>query len=128
MVIASTSSGPILSAAAAVGALAFWPYRAYTGLVRWTAVACYAWWLYGTDHTRHWMASGVTWSPDHTDITNHYLQMGVLGGLPLMILFIVIVVKGFTLVGRGLEKSSVNLQFAIWALGASWCAHAVNAI
>ena len=38
------------------------------------------WWLAGTDYTRHWMPTGVSWSPDHTDITNHYIKMGVIGG------------------------------------------------
>ena len=35
------------------------------------------WWLAGTDHTRHWMATGVSCSPNHTDITNYYLLMGI---------------------------------------------------
>ena len=36
------------------------------------------WWLAGTDYTRHWMPTGVTWNADHTDITNHFLKMGVI--------------------------------------------------
>ena len=40
------------------------------------------WWLIGTDYTRNWMVTGVSWSADNTDITNHYLYLGVLGGLP----------------------------------------------
>ena len=43
------------------------------------------WWLAGTDYTRHWMVTGVAASADHTDITNHYLAMGVVGGLPLIL-------------------------------------------
>ena len=46
------------------------------------------WWLVGTDFTRHWMPTGITWSADHADLTNHYIRMGVLGGLPLMLIFI----------------------------------------
>lgn len=45
------------------------------------------WWLVGTSYTRHWMATGVSWSPNHTDITNQYILMGVNGGLPLMLAF-----------------------------------------
>lgn len=46
------------------------------------------WWFVGTSYTRHWMPSGVSWSENHTDITNQYIFMGVEGGLPLMISFI----------------------------------------
>jgi hypothetical protein len=169
MVIASGSSGPILSAAAAVGALAAWRYRARTRAMRWGAVVAYLclnfvmkdpayfvlaridltggstgwhrarliqvsiqqiseWWLTGTDYTRHWMASGVSWSPDHTDITNHYLQMGVLGGLPLMAIFIAGVAWAFVVVGRGMREASSEHQFALWALGASLFCHAATCI
>jgi hypothetical protein len=45
------------------------------------------WWIVGTDFTRHW-APSPGYTPQHTDITNHYLSMGIQGGLPLLILFI----------------------------------------
>ena len=89
------------------------------------------WWLVGTDYTRHWMPTGVSWSPEHTDITNHYLRMGVLGGVPLMLLFISCVWWGFRYVGEILKNnetvSNHNL-FLVWALGASLFAHAVTCI
>jgi hypothetical protein len=169
MVFASTSSGPILSAAAGVGALALWRYRNWTGPIRWAAVFGYLaldavmkdpayyilaridlaggstgwhrarliessinhiseWWLFGTDYTRHWMASGVSWSPDHTDITNYYLYMGILGGFPLMLLFICLGIRGFTIVRRGLRNSPAQSDFALWALGSALFVHAVTCI
>lgn len=169
MVFASSSSGPILSAAAGVGALACWACRGWTRFIRWSAVLAYLllsslmsdpayylmaridlaggstgwhrarlievsinqlseWWLAGTDYTRHWMPTGVSWSPDHTDITNHYLQMGVLGGLPLMALFIAAIWMGFVLIGRGLRHSPQSSDFVLWALGSSLFAHAVTCI
>jgi len=48
------------------------------------------WWLWGTDYTRHWMPTGVGWSLEHTDITNYSLHIGIIGGLPLMLCFIVL--------------------------------------
>ncbi len=84
------------------------------------------WWLTGTDYTRHWMWVVVSWSPDHTDITSHYIQMGVLGGLPLLLLFIYTLFKGFNGVTIALQdecSSSPNSRFMIWALGASLFAH-----
>ena len=172
MIFASSSSGPIMSAIAAIGALFMWRYRHRMRLVRWIAVLGYIgldlvmkapayyliaridltgsstswhrafliesalnhlseWWLAGTDYTRNWMPTGVFWSPDQADITNHYLQMGVLGGLPLMLLFIAILAKGFSYVGRTLRQmpeSSHQSRFMVWALGAMLFAHAVTFI
>lgn len=85
----------------------------------------------GTDYTRHWMPTGVSWSPDHADITNHYLQMGVVGGLPLMVLFILTLWMGFRYVGKTLvarTEAPFQDQFLVWALGASLFAHAATCI
>jgi len=84
------------------------------------------WWLVGTDVTRHWMAYGVGWSGDQIDITNYYLNMGVWGGLPLMILFIYTLAKGFSFVGRATPDAQSSTRFMIWALGAALFAHAAT--
>lgn len=89
------------------------------------------WWLAGTDYTIHWMPTGVAWNSDHTDITNHYLHLGVVGGLPFMLLFIATLAKGFSYVGQTLKQSSdlpAESQFMLWALGAGLFAHAVTCI
>ena len=119
IIVASASSGPILSAVAGIWALFMWRYRQRVRLIQWLAVAGYialdlvmkdpayfliaridlaggstswyrarliqsaiehlsGWWLAGTDYTRDWMWVVVSWSPNHTDITSHYIQMGVL--------------------------------------------------
>jgi hypothetical protein len=172
MIFTCASSGPIMTAIAAIGALFMWRYRDQMRVVRWVAVLGYIaldivmkapvyyligridlaggstgyhraaliesslkhlneWWLGGTDYTRHWMATGVSWSPDHTDITNQYLQLGVVGGLPLMLLFIAILAKGFSFVGQTLGQPS-NLpdesHFMLWAFGSALFAHAVTCI
>ncbi len=86
------------------------------------------WWLAGTDYTRHWMASGIYANERHTDIVNHYLAMGVLGGLPLMLLFILILVAAFASAGRALaeRENDADLPFVAWVLGALVFGHAVN--
>jgi hypothetical protein len=79
------------------------------------------WWFAGTDYTRHWMPVLVPWSPNHTDITSHYLQMGVWGGMPLVVLFVIILLKGF----KGVVRASTGmapdspLRFALWSVGSS---------
>jgi hypothetical protein len=91
------------------------------------------WWLAGTDYTRHWMASGVSWSASHSDITNFYIQMGVWAGLPLVTLFVAQLVSGLLSVGRILRQWGdanvpFRVQFAAWALGASLFAHVFTCI
>jgi hypothetical protein len=89
------------------------------------------WWWAGTDYTRHWMPTGVTWSENHTDITNHYLQLGVVGGLPLMVLFILTLAFGFSYLGGCVRSAMLPLEgstFLCWALGASLFSHAATCI
>jgi hypothetical protein len=89
------------------------------------------WWFAGTDYTRHWMPTGVSWSSNHTDITNHYLQMGVIGGVPLMLLFIAQIVKSFSYIGtqtKNARTRSPKNHFVLWALGSALLAHAATCI
>lgn len=89
------------------------------------------WWFAGTDYTRHWMPTGVSWNENHTDITNHYLQYGVLGGLPLMGLFICALAVGFLYVGRYLRRrppSSLSEQFTVWTAGVGLFTHAATCV
>jgi hypothetical protein len=86
------------------------------------------WWLAGTDFTRHWMSTGVDWSPNHADITNEYIHMGVIGGLPLVLLFIGVLAKGFSFVGRTLEQASGlpdESRFMLWGVGSGLFSHAL---
>jgi hypothetical protein len=91
------------------------------------------WWFSGTDYTAHWMPTGVPWSDDHTDITNYYLGLGVKGGLPLMVLFMMMMWAGFRNIGTTLrlqveDDSAGEDQFFVWSIGASLLAHAATAI
>jgi hypothetical protein len=77
------------------------------------------------------MPTGVYWTQNHTDITNHYLKMGVWGGLPLMFVFIYIMAVGFTSVGKALDlcpAAPPRERFHIWLLGAILFGHAVSFI
>ncbi|MGZ8941320.1 MAG: hypothetical protein ACXW00_00950 [Methylobacter sp.] len=87
------------------------------------------WWLAGTDYTRHWMPTGVHSNEVHTDITNHLLAMGVMGGLPLMFLWIMVLIATFAAVGKALrqnENTPVEQRFLIWTLGAIMFGHVAN--
>lgn len=84
------------------------------------------WWLFGTDHTRHWLPTGVTWSEEHTDITNHFIGVGIQGGLLSLILFVVIIVFCFKNLGMKLKEfrsSGFPVQFTVWCVGAVLVGH-----
>lgn len=84
------------------------------------------WWLFGTDITSHWMANPL--DSRQADLTNYYIYIGVLGGLPAMFLLIAILWRCFTWVGRGVRNTSVDPEwkFMIWCLGAALFAHAAT--
>jgi hypothetical protein len=87
------------------------------------------WWMAGTDYTRHWMPTGIYANENHTDITNHYLQNGVWGGLPLMFLFMRILYIGFKFVGKALRENETEpfeRQIWIWLLGCMLFGHVTN--
>ena len=84
------------------------------------------WWLAGTDYTRHWMASGIAADENHTDMTNYFVQMGVWGGLPLVLLFVGVLYSAFTRVGKALKAAAdkpVRDRFLIWVLGSILFSH-----
>lgn len=87
------------------------------------------WWAIGTDYTRHWMATGIPANQIHTDITNHFLAMGVMGGLPLLILFVLMLRAAFRGVGAALannEGRSPERDFLIWTVGAMLFGQVIN--
>jgi hypothetical protein len=89
------------------------------------------WWLFGTDYTSHWMVTGVSFSPNHTDITNYYLAIGVFAGLPALLLLVGMLLIAFRLTGRAcrfLSRTCADRSFFAWCLGAGLFAHAATSI
>lgn len=85
------------------------------------------WWLFGTDRTRHWTPNAGF--GEDTDVTNHYIRVGIWGGLPLLILFIGVLTAGFGSVGHALRlraRSPSQEQYLVWTLGAVLFAHAAT--
>lgn len=161
MIWASGSSGPLISAAAGLGAVWLWRHRAWVPRLRWGAVLVYLalelvmkappyyllnridvisestgfhraalidaalehvgdWWFAGTDYTRHWLPTGVTYSADQVDITNYFIKLGVVGGLPLLAAFISLLVLAFRRVGAQAEDEEIPARdrYFVWCLGA----------
>ena len=91
------------------------------------------WWAFGTDHTRSWMPTGVTFSEEHTDITNYYLAFGVMGGLLAMLLLIAMAWVAFKWTGHMIdaipeEADENGDRFMIWCMGSSLFSHVATSI
>jgi hypothetical protein len=170
IIIASTSSGPVMMTFFILCGLALWKFHAYLPLIRWGAIAAVIgldiamkdpvyflmaridisggsqgwfrakliqssiehldeWWIVGTDYTRHWMSTGITASSLVTDITNHFLWMGVMGGVPLMFFFIMVLAIAFNTVSRMMRENAgggIAYRFLAWTLGATLFGHIWN--
>jgi hypothetical protein len=90
------------------------------------------WWFAGTNYTRNWMPYGVSWSPNHCDITNQYIYYGIIGGISLMLLFIAALWIAFGYIGKYLrlhagDGDANRCKFA-WALGSALFAQAASCI
>jgi len=87
------------------------------------------WWLIGTDRTADWIGANYYRAED-SDITNHYIQMGVWGGLPLMLLFIALMWQAFAVLGRAPRNESgmKREHFVAWILAASLFSQAVTCV
>lgn len=89
------------------------------------------WWLIGTTYTAHWMEGAPLPNLAMIDITNQYILEGVYGGLPRMILFIIIIVLCFRGIGLGMKAindQTPHTKFILWSLGATLFAHTVSFI
>jgi hypothetical protein len=170
IVVASGSSGPVMTTLTILAAMGLWMVRGHLKVIRWLAVLLIialdmvmndpvyylmakiditggstgwhraeliraaiehfnGWWLVGTDYTRDWMPTGIYANSDNTDITNHFLAMGVIGGLPLLFLFIWVMVAAFSAVGRTLRlwaEAPTEQRFIMWTLGAIMFGHATT--
>lgn len=87
------------------------------------------WWLWGTDYTRHWMASGTRSNPNHVDLTNYYIHLGVIGGLPLLTCLVFIILISMRDLSRSmslLRQANDHREFYFWTLGVALVTHAFS--
>jgi hypothetical protein len=79
------------------------------------------WWLVGVKATE-------SWGYYLFDVTNHYVRIGVDGGLITLLLFITMIIFCFKGLGHALQATMKQrtIMIGIWALGASLFAHLVS--
>jgi len=88
------------------------------------------WWLLGTDYTRHWMPTGVSYTDKMTDITNMYIRQAVDGGIATLGLFIFLLYLCFNILKIVRIKATTNSQhsFALCCIGCSMLVHVTSFI
>lgn len=80
------------------------------------------WWLFGTLSTRHW-GHGLQ------DVTNQYILEGVRSGLIGMVLFTLMLVGCFRLIGKALAKTNdQGEKWVLWSSGVMVFMHSMNFI
>lgn len=87
------------------------------------------WWLLGTDFTRHWMPYGLAAVPEHCDLTNYYIHLGVMSGFGVIICLLVIQWRSFRILSermRELRGSDPAAEFDLWCIMSIFIAHAVT--
>jgi hypothetical protein len=75
------------------------------------------------------MGIALSINPDSADITNAYVGNGMDGGILVLILFVWIIVRGFSGLGRAQKievQHPLGSKFCIWAVGASLFSHVVT--
>src|SRR5208283_1787312 len=84
------------------------------------------WWLIGTKSTAAW----ADVDQHLFDVTSQYIRYAADGGLITMVLFVLIIVRGFRAVGgyvHAVEGTAArNSLICVWALGAVLFAHTVS--
>ena len=78
------------------------------------------WWFMGTDMTRHWMPYGLPSIPNHTDLTNYFLHIGVIAGVVPVILLSAAIFKSLKFLARqSIVSDDAETKFILWSI---WCA------
>jgi hypothetical protein len=90
------------------------------------------WCLIGTSVTAHWAPAGqvLPLDPNNMDITNHYVMQGIQGGILGLVLFVIIIVNGFKIVGRAVRraKNSPLAPKLLWSFGVCLACHCMALI
>lgn len=89
------------------------------------------WWLDGLpfSETMDWFPYSLS---NGADITNQFLSFGLNAGLGAMILFVVLLVRGFSGVGQALasirshDGESNGAEYLVWGLGVMLAVHIIN--
>ncbi|MBK1876628.1 hypothetical protein [Pelagicoccus mobilis] len=84
------------------------------------------WWLIGTDYTANWMPYSLPSIPNHCDLTNYYIHLGVIAGMPAALILAFINYKAITqLASIGINYKD-KTSYISWILTATVTTHAIT--
>ena len=73
------------------------------------------------------MPYGLAAVPEHCDLTNYYIHLGVTSGLPLALCLLMIQWKSFKMLGNGLKRTAGTPdEYWYWCLASAFFAHGVT--
>jgi hypothetical protein len=102
-------------------------YRAY--LIDQTVKHFDEWWLMGTKESARWMPFHLTINDkEFADITSEYIAQAVNGGLLSLVLFILIIVFAYKIIGKALKDHPASEQYIVWVLGVTLFVHIMSFI
>jgi hypothetical protein len=85
------------------------------------------WWLVGAGTTAHWGLVILPNYPTKCDITNHYVGIGLTGGVLSIILFVVVIVYCFRNIGKAITEGNLGAEaFVFWGMGCALLSHTVS--
>jgi len=88
------------------------------------------WWVWGMswNKTVNWAATTMPWGG--VDVTNEYINISINGGIISLILFIMLLGKCYSNLGRKIAEAAINgdknIELVCWGLGASLTSHVLN--
>jgi len=92
------------------------------------------WWFAGMNlkETADWFPDGVLVTTGVADITNQFLYFGFSGGLGAVILFVILLSRAYSGLGKALaavrltSSKTIETEFILWGLGVMLLVHIVN--
>ncbi len=87
------------------------------------------WWFAGTDYTAHWMPYRLPQNPNHCDLTNYFIHIGVIGGVPLLVCLLWIVYRSFKLLNNQSSSQAGDSDlFQVWCSTCALAAFCISAL
>ena len=85
------------------------------------------WWLIGTDITRHWMPYALHSVPNHSDLTNYFIHIGVIAGiLPVILLSLAIYKCLYFFANQSIVCENSESRFTYWTIWSALFAQLVT--
>ncbi|MDQ8201101.1 hypothetical protein QEH56_23245 [Pelagicoccus enzymogenes] len=84
------------------------------------------WWLAGTDYTANWMPYKLPTNPNHCDLTNYFIHLGVIAGIPAAACLLYILYSATKRALPRAQEDSGEYNFLMWCVIATIITHSIT--